>query len=748
MAVRTKKIKQTYPIVGMGCAGCAAKLNKLLNKQEGVSQANVNYSTGNAFIEFDPLRVSPESLRDIVKEAGYNMLIDLDKDLDAEADKAFQKKYKKLKIKAIAAIIMAVPIMILSMVFIKYTFIKYLVWILSTIVVFWLGNIFYINAFKQLKQKSTNMDTLVALSTGIAYLFSVFNLFFPEFWLDKGITPHLYFESASVIIAFILLGRMLEERAKKSTSTTLKKLMGLKPKTATIIEDSEEKVLPISQIQINSIVVVKPGERIPADGEIISGNSYVDESMLSGEPIPVLKQEGDKVFTGTINQKGAFKFKTEKTGSDTVLSNIIKMVQDAQGSKAPVQKLVDKIASIFVPVIIIIALVTFVLWLILAKENSFTYGLLSMVTVLIIACPCALGLATPTAITVGIGKGAELGFLIRDAECLEVAKNIDTVVFDKTGTITEGHPEVVNILVNEELSESNNQRNSIQNYKEILYSLEKFSEHPLAQAIVNYLTNTDKCNIDTFENVIGKGIIGRIGETRFYVGNYSLIIENNVQIPSKLIEQAKEWESSANTVIWYADQDQVIAVIAITDKIKQTSKDAIDQLHHLGITTYMLTGDNKGTAEQISSLVGIKNYKWGVLPQEKALFVKELQKEGKKVAMIGDGINDSAALAQANLSIAMGAGSDIAMHTSMITILSSDLIKVPQVIKLSKHTVKTIRQNLFWAFFYNLISVPIAAGILYPINGFLLNPMIGGLAMAFSSVSVVSNSLRLKRKKI
>lgn len=738
MSAKTKKVKETYPVIGMGCAGCAAKIDKLLNKQDGVEQANVNYSTATAFIEFDPLKTSPEALKHIVCDAGYDMLIDLNKDLDAEVDKAFETKYKKLKTKAIAAIIMAVPIMVLSMGFIEYTFVKYLVWALSTIVVFWLGNIFYINAFKQLKQKSTNMDTLVALSTGIAYLFSVFNLLFPEFWLSKGITPHLYFESASVIIAFILLGRMLEERAKKSTSTTLRKLVGLQPKTATIIEDSKEKIVPISQIKIDTTVVVKPGDRIPADGEIISGDSYVDESMLSGEPIPVIKQKGDKVYTGTINQKGAFKFKTEKTGSDTVLSNIIKMVQDAQGSKAPVQKLVDKIASIFVPVIIIIAVVTFIMWLIFAKENSFTYGLLSMVTVLIIACPCALGLATPTALTVGIGKGAELGFLIKDAECLEVAKNIDTVVFDKTGTITEGHPEVVEILWNNETTAN----------KEILYSLEKLSEHPLAQAIVNFFPNTKETNIDKFENITGRGIIGNIDGTKYFVGNYNLLAENTIQIKQNFEDKANDWENNANTVIWYANQDEVIAIIAITDKIKQTSKDAIEQLHNLGITTYMLTGDNKGTAEKISSVVGIENYKWGVLPQDKALFVKELQSKGKKVAMIGDGINDSAALAQANLSIAMGAGSDIAMHTAMVTILSSDLIKVPQVINLSKQTVKTIRQNLFWAFFYNLISVPIAAGILYPINGFLLNPMIGGLAMAFSSVSVVSNSLRLKKKKI
>ncbi len=738
MSAKTKKVKETYPVIGMGCAGCAAKIDKLLNKQDGVEQANVNYSTATAFIEFDPLKTSPEALKHIVCDAGYDMLIDLNKDLDAEVDKAFETKYKKLKTKAIAAIIMAVPIMVLSMGFIEYTFVKYLVWALSTIVVFWLGNIFYINAFKQLKQKSTNMDTLVALSTGIAYLFSVFNLLFPEFWLSKGITPHLYFESASVIIAFILLGRMLEERAKKSTSTTLRKLVGLQPKTATIIEDSKEKIVPISQIKIDTTVVVKPGDRIPADGEIISGDSYVDESMLSGEPIPVIKQKGDKVYTGTINQKGAFKFKTEKTGSDTVLSNIIKMVQDAQGSKAPVQKLVDKIASIFVPVIIIIAVVTFIMWLIFAKENSFTYGLLSMVTVLIIACPCALGLATPTALTVGIGKGAELGFLIKDAECLEVAKNIDTIVFDKTGTITEGHPEVVEVLWNNETTAN----------KEILYSLEKLSEHPLAQAIVNFFPNTKETNIDKFENITGRGIIGNIDGTKYFVGNYNLLAENTIQIKQNFEDKANDWENNANTVIWYANQDEVIAIIAITDKIKQTSKDAIEQLHNLGITTYMLTGDNKGTAEKISSVVGIENYKWGVLPQDKALFVKELQSKGKKVAMIGDGINDSAALAQANLSIAMGAGSDIAMHTAMVTILSSDLIKVPQVINLSKQTVKTIRQNLFWAFFYNLISVPIAAGILYPINGFLLNPMIGGLAMAFSSVSVVTNSLRLKKKKI
>lgn len=604
--------------------------------------------------------------------------------------------------------------------------------------VFGLGREFYINAWRQLKHGTSNMDTLVAVSTGIAYTFSVFNLLFPDFWLSRGIEPHIYFEAASVIIAFILLGRLLEERAKQNTSTAIKKLIGLQPKTVTIIVDSDECTVPITAVQKGDTILVKPGERIAVDGMVVTGESYVDESMLNGEPVPLHKQSGEKVFAGTINQKGTFRFIADKIGSDTMLAQIIRMVQDAQGSKAPVQKLVDRIARFFVPAIISISIIAFVAWIFLAPTNGFTNGLLAMVTVLIIACPCALGLATPTAIMVGIGKGAEKGILIKDAQSLEVAPKIDTIILDKTGTITAGHPIVVESLW----------ENGFEHSRKILYSLEKLSEHPLSDAVVNTLQNEKEISIDKFENVPGKGVKGIVGSQTYYVGNLSLLNDNHITIASHLQELANKWTQEAKTLVWFADSTQAIAAIALTDEIKQTSAQAISQLQEMGVEVHMLTGDNAISAQAISRKVGINHYKAGVLPNEKAQFIKELQANGKKVGMVGDGINDSAALAQADLSIAMGQGSDIAVDTAMATILSSDLLKIPETIRLSQLTIKTIYQNLFWAFIYNLIGIPIAAGIFYSVNGFLLNPMWASAAMAFSSVSVVLNSLRLKRKRI
>lgn len=616
--------------------------------------------------------------------------------------------------------------------------VKYELWILATPVVFGLGREFYINAWRQLKHGTSNMDTLVAVSTGIAYTFSVFNLLFPDFWLSRGIEPHIYFEAASVIIAFILLGRLLEERAKQNTSTAIKKLIGLQPKTVTIIVDSDERTVPITAVQKGDTILVKPGERIAVNGMVVTGESYVDESLLNGEPVPLHKQSGEKVFAGTINQKGTFRFIADKIGSDTMLAQIIRMVQDAQGSKAPVQKLVDRIARFFVPAIISISIIAFVAWIFLAPTNGFTNGLLVMVTVLIIACPCALGLATPTAIMVGIGKGAEKGILIKDAQSLEIAQKIDTIILDKTGTITAGHPIVVESLW----------ENGFEHSRKILYSLEKLSEHPLSDAVVNTLQNEKEISIDKFENVPGKGVKGIVGNQTYYAGNLSLLNDNHITIASHLQELANKWTQEAKTLIWFADSTQAIAAIALTDEIKQTSAQAISQLQEMGVEVYMLTGDNAISAQAISRKVGINHYKAGVLPNEKAQFIKDLQANGKKVGMVGDGINDSAALAQANLSIAMGQGSDIAIDTAMATMLSSDLLKIPETIRLSQLTIKTIYQNLFWAFIYNLIGIPIAAGIFYSVNGFLLNPMLASAAMAFSSVSVVLNSLRLKRKRI
>ncbi|MCS3298713.1 heavy metal translocating P-type ATPase [Bacteroides uniformis] len=733
-----KNIKNTYPVLGMSCASCAARVDKTLNGLPGVYQATVNYATAVAQVEYNPEVCSDATLQSAVQDAGYDLLVDAGEDVADKAEEIRLTRYRKIKRRTVAALLLSLPIMVISMFFEDISSLKYVLWILSTPMVFGLGHEFYINAWRQLKHGTSNMDTLVAVSTGIAYTFSIFNLLFPNFWLSRGIEPHIYFEAASVIIAFILLGRLLEERAKQNTSSAIKKLIGLQPKTVIIIVDSNERTVPITAVQKGDTILVKPGERIAVDGMVVTGESYVDESMLNGEPVPLHKQSGEKVFAGTINQKGTFQFIADKIGSDTMLAQIIRMVQDAQGSKAPVQKLVDRIARFFVPAIISISIIAFVAWIFLAPTNGFTNGLLAMVTVLIIACPCALGLATPTAIMVGIGKGAEKGILIKDAQSLEIAQKIDTIILDKTGTITAGHPVVVESLW----------ENGFEHTRKILYSLEKLSEHPLSDAVVKTLQNEKEISIDKFENVPGKGVKGMVGSQTYYVGNLSLLNDNHITIASHLQELANKWTQKAKTLVWFADSTQAIAAIALTDEIKQTSAEAISELQKMGVEVYMLTGDNAISAQAISRKVGINHYKAGVLPNEKAQFIKELQANGKTVGMVGDGINDSAALAQADLSIAMGQGSDIAVDTAMATILSSDLLKIPETIRLSQLTIKTIYQNLFWAFIYNLIGIPIAAGIFYSVNGFLLNPMWASAAMAFSSVSVVLNSLRLKRKRI
>ena len=761
--------QETFPVLGMSCAACAARVDKTLNKQPGVCQASVNYAAATALVEYDPSQTSPEALRHAVQEAGYDLVITHDEHTADEVEEAHRKTYQSLKRRTTWAILLAIPIAVIGMGFMDRPWAGWSTWLLSTPVVFWLGRSFFVNAWKQLRHGSANMDTLVASSTGVAYLFSVFNLFFPDFWLSRGITPHVYFESSSVIIAFILLGRLLEERAKGHTSQAIKKLMGLQPKTVTIVSlHSSLKEVPIEQIQVNDIIMVKPGERIAVDGVVTEGSSYVDESMLSGEPVPVAKRPDDKVYAGTINQKGSFRFRAEKVGTDTLLAKIIHLVQDAQGSKAPVQKLVDKVAAVFVPTIMGIALLSFILWIVLAPAEGFTHGLLALVTVLIIACPCALGLATPTAIMVGIGKGAERGILIKDAESLETARKVNAVVLDKTGTVTEGHPAVQHILwLNEEARQS----------APVLLALERQSEHPLAEAILGNeelrmkneerrmkneefaafnehssfpreagILHSSFKKVDEFESVTGQGVKGIYKGVPYYAGNRRLM--QGRRISPTLQEAASAWEAEAQTVVWFANDTEALAVIAIADRIKPSSIEAIRTLQAGGINVHLLTGDNEATAQAIARQAGITQYKAGVLPQDKAAFIHQLQQEGKVVAMVGDGLNDSAALAQADLSIAMGSGSDIAMDVAKMTLISSDLRKIPEALHLSRLTVRTIRQNLFWAFIYNTIGVPIAAGVLYPVCGFLLNPMIGGAAMAFSSVSVVTNSLRLRRKKL
>lgn len=745
------KVRMTFPVVGMSCASCAARVDKTLNRQDGVSQANVNYASATALVEFDPSRCSPESLRKAVQDAGYDLIVpdgaapDLtsnirQEDMYEEAARLHEKHYESLKRKTIAALSLAVPTMVLGMAFMDVPWMKYLLFALSTPVVFWLGGGFFSSAWKQARHGGANMDTLVACSTGTAWLFSVFNMLFPEFWLSRGIEPHVYFESSSTIIAFILAGRLLEDKAKRNTSGAIRKLAGLRPKTVTLKTPEGEKTVGISDIKPSDTIVIRPGERIAADGVVTFGNSYVDESMISGEPVPVEKKPGARVFAGTVNQRGALLMTADRTGDDTMLSGIIRMVQDAQGSRAPVQKLVDRVAAVFVPVIIGIALVSFICWIVLDPENGFTHGLLALVTVMIIACPCALGLATPTAIMVGIGKGAGNGILVKDAESLETARKVDTVVLDKTGTLTEGRPRVTEA------------RWADPSKAGIMLSLEKKSEHPLSRAVGEYLEGLPGVDgtyaVGSFEAVPGHGVTGICGAVKYLAGNRSMICSTGITIPEELEELASQWEHQARTVVWFSDDKSVLAAFAVEDTLKPDSAEAVGKLKDMGIEVFMLTGDNEASAKAVASRCGIRSYRASVLPEDKISFIRQLQDKGHVVAMAGDGINDTAALAQADLSIAMGHGSDMAMDAAMVTILSSNLLKIPQMISLSAMTVRTIRQNLFWAFFYNLIAVPIAAGVLYPVNGFLLNPAIGGAAMALSSISVVCNSLRLGRKRL
>lgn len=632
---------------------------------------------------------------------------------------------------------LSLPVAVIGMFFMDIPLANPIMWLLATPVLGWCGRSFFVNAWRQLRHRTVTMDTLVALSTGIAYLFSLFNMLWPEFWLARGIQPHVYFEASSVIIAFILLGRLLEARAKENTTTAIRKLMGLQPRTVTLVVNGERREVPIEQVRPGDAVLVRPGERIAVDGRIADGASYVDESMLTGEPVAVRKEPGAEVFAGTINQKGSFTFRAEKVGTDTLLARIIRMVQEAQGSKAPVQQRVDRIAAVFVPVIISVALLAFVLWLLLDPADGLTHGMLALVTVLIIACPCALGLATPTAITVGIGKAAEEGILIRDAESLEAARRIDTVVLDKTGTLTEGRPEVT-----DEAWLGGDRTPAA-----VLAALERLSEHPLAEAVVAHLKEAAPVSVTGFESLTGRGVRGIANGTAYLAGSETLLREQGRQIDPELARQAARWLDEAKTVIWLADERQALGVLAVADTIRESTPQAVRRLHEAGITVWMVTGDNENTARAIAARAGIEHWKSGVLPDGKCAFIRSLQEQGHRVAMTGDGINDSAALAQADLSIAMGGGSDIAINVAQMTIVSSDLNRIPDAIALSVRTVRTIRQNLFWAFIYNLIGVPIAAGVLYPVCGFLLNPMIAGAAMAFSSVSVVTNSLRLKWRK-
>lgn len=731
--------KKTFPVLNMHCAGCAANVEKTVKKLPGVADASVNFATNTLSVSYDADKLTPGEIRAAVLAAGYDLIVE-EILKEERREEAQQRRYERLKRKVIGAWIFVIPMLLFSMVLMHMPYSNIIQLLLALPVMILFGNSFYRNAWKQAKLGRSNMDTLVALSTLIAFLFSVFNTFFPEFWYNRGLEPHVYYEAAVVIIAFVLTGKLMEERAKGNTSNAIRKLMGLQPRVARVLRGGVEEDILIDQLQVGDRIVVRPGEQIPVDGVLSEGDSYVDESMISGEPIPVEKKVGDRVLAGTINQKGSFIIEATGVGSQTVLARIIRMVQEAQGSKAPVQRIVDKVTGIFVPVVLGIAVLTFVLWMVFGGTAYISHAVLSAVSVLVIACPCALGLATPTALMVGIGKAASNHILIKDAVALEQMRKVNVVVLDKTGTLTEGHPTVSGWLW-AHAQETH--------FKNVLLAAELKSEHPLAGAIVTALQDEEKvlpATLDGFESITGKGIRVMYQGDTYWVGSHKLLKDFNASLSDVLAEMMVQYESDGNSIVYFGRGNEVLAIIAITDKIKPTSVEAVKELKRQGIDICMLTGDGQRTALAVAGKLGIDRFVADALPDDKEEFVRELQLQGKTVAMVGDGINDSQALALADVSIAMGKGTDIAMDVAMVTLMTSDLLLLPQAFELSRQTVKLIRQNLFWAFIYNLIGIPIAAGVLYPIIGLLLNPMLASAAMAFSSVSVVLNSLSLARK--
>lgn len=731
-------ITQTFPVLGLSCGACAVSVQSMLSSLPEVKNAEVNYATQEAVVTYLP-HTDLHKLQQSIQSIGYDLVIDA---FNAEQikEEAQTESYTELKQRTRWSLILAAPVMVLGMFFMDLPYGNFIQMLLAAPVVFWFGRHFFVHAYKQAKHGMANMDTLVALSTSIAFAFSVFNTFYPQFWHSRGLHAHVYYEAAAVVVAFVSLGKWLEEKAKSNTSSALHKLMGLQPKNVTAIINQTEVELPISEVQVDYLLVAKPGQKIAVDGVVVSGQSFVDESMITGEPIAVEKVKADKVFAGSLNTKGSFVYQAQKVGAQTFLAQIIKSVQQAQASKAPVQKLVDKIAGIFVPVVLLIAVLTFAAWLIFGGNNGFTYGLLNAVTVLVIACPCALGLATPTAIMVGVGKAASHQILIKDAQSLELAHAVNVVVMDKTGTITKGAPKVLHTWVDEQCDNEQ---------KAVFLSMEKKSEHPLADAVVDLFANENptldaNLSLQNFTSITGKGVQAQYQNQTFYIGNLALMQQQGIEVSVAAQTMITAWQSRAYTVVYLANSQQVLMLMAIADEIKETSAQAVALLQKQGIAVYMLTGDALATATMVANEVGITNIQANLLPADKANFIKQLQAQGKVVAMVGDGINDSEALAIADVGIAMGKGTDVAMDVAKITLITSDLTAIAKALQLSTQTIKTIRQNLFWAFIYNVIGIPLAAGVLYSYNGFLLNPMIASAAMALSSVSVVSNSLRLK----
>lgn len=730
---------KVLPVLEMSCAVCAGNVESTVQALSGVEKASVNFAAGTLTVTYNPSVITLEVMQAAVQAAGYDLIVEAEDPVAIQEEKA-RMHYKILRRNTIGAWTLSIPLALLGMVFMHVPFGNWIMMVLALAIMIFFGRSFYVNGVRHALKGKANMDTLVALSTSIAFLFSLFNTLCPGFWLGKGLEPHVYYEASGVIIAFVLLGKLMEERAKNSTSSAIKGLMGLQPKTARLVTDGREEEVPISNLQVGNVVSVRPGEKIPVDGTLLQGSSSVDESMLSGEPIPVEKNAGDRVLAGTINQKGAFTMEATSVGGTTVLAQIVQMVQSAQGSKAPVQRIVDKISGIFVPVVVLLSFLTFVCWLVIGGESYFSYALLSAVSVLVIACPCALGLATPTALMVGMGKGAEQHILIKDAFALENLCKVDTVVLDKTGTLTEGVPVVTDSYW---ISDDNIR------YLDVLYTAEHKSEHPLASAILCWLEESGAkvCEAENFESLTGRGVRIQVEGVTYWVGSQGLLDIFQAGIPEKVRKQIGQWQEDGQSVVFYGQETRLLAVLAISDRIKPTSAEAVKELKKQGIEVHLLTGDGVRTAERVAATLDIGYYKAEVMPNDKEEYIISLQQQGKKVAMVGDGINDSQALARADVSIAMGKGTDIAMDVAMVTLITSDLLLLPGAIRLSKQTVRLIYQNLFWAFIYNVIGIPLAAGVLFPINGLLLNPMLASAAMAFSSVSVVLNSLRLKFMK-
>ncbi|MDR2384829.1 MAG: heavy metal translocating P-type ATPase [Tannerella sp.] len=735
MAITNNNKTGIFPVLNLSCAGCAANVQKVLRQQQGVVAAEVNFANRTASVEYDASFTNAEELQKAVRQAGYDLVVTPD---DDEEDKTWEtaekQRYRLLKIRTLIALILSAGLIALSMTSLsKESWAGYTEGMLATVILFVCGRTFFTDAYRKAKRRQMNMNTLVSLSTATAYLFSMFNLLHLRFFTEEGrYTGMLYFETSGVLIAFILAGRLLEERAKRKTSAALKKLAGLQAKTAAVVS-SDGKVVEtdVRNISVGDIIWTKAGEKIPVDGIVAEGHSCVDESMISGEAIAVEKKQGSCVFAGTVNQRGSFKFRVTKAGNETLLAQIIRLVRNAQNTKAPVEKTVDKIAGIFVPAVAAMALLSASMWLLFGGENAISHAFLAFVTVLIIACPCALGLATPAAVMVGMGKGAQHGILIKDMDSLETLRKVDVIVSDKTGTVTQGYPKVSaakwTVAETEEL-------------RSILFGMEKASSHPLAEAITDIMPDVRPCEPLSLEVLPGKGVKTSVGENIFYAGNRRLF--DGADNRSDVEEWITANENEGRSVVLFGTEKLVMALFAVADEIKASAQRAVEQLQASGLEVIMATGDNAAAAAAIARQAGIREFLAQALPEDKLHLIEKKQLEGKIVAMAGDGINDSAALAQANVGIAMGKGSDIAIETAGITIVSGDLQKIVTAIRLSRSTVATIRQNLFWAFFYNLTALPLAGGALYPFTGFLLHPMIAGAAMALSSVSVVLNSLR------